>query len=151
MVDSGVIESRDGVLGIRANFNKRYITLAPIAGVVGLAINVKDPNQLLKGLGGEGITIALLKKGHPGLVIGDRHDPLSGSFMNGTVQGENVWIPITDILGGQTRVGFGWNMLMDCLAEGRAISLPALSIAASQGNVYIDDCVFLQLLYSLRL
>lgn len=133
MVDSGVIEVRDGVLGISATFNKRYITLAPVAGVVGLAINVKDPSGLLKGEGGEGITIALLKKGHPGLRIGDRHDPLVGSFMNGTVQGENVWIPMTDVLGGQTRIGFGWNMLMDCLAEGRAISLPALSVAAGQG------------------
>ena len=81
MRDSGVVEIQGGVLGVRASFKKRYITLAPIAGVVGLAFQVKDPNQLLKGVGSEGITIALLKKGHPGLRIGDRHDPLSGSFM----------------------------------------------------------------------
>lgn len=133
MRDAGVVEMKDGVLGVRTTFKKRYITLAPIAGVVGLAFNVKDPNGLLKGVGNEGITIALLKKGHPGLRIGDRHDPLSGSFMNGTVEGEDVFIPMTDLLGGQARAGFGWNMLMDCLAEGRAISLPALSVAAAKG------------------
>lgn len=133
MKDSGIVVMKDGVLGVSATFKKRYITLAPIAGVVGLAFNVKDPNGLLKGLGNEGITIALLKKGHEGLRIGDRHDPLSASFMNGTVEGENVFIPMTDLLGGQHRCGFGWNMLMDCLAEGRAISLPALSVAAAKG------------------
>ena len=133
MRDSGVVVEENGVLGIRATFDKRYITLAPIAGVVGLAFNLKDPNKLLKGVGHEGITIALLKKGHPGLRIGNRHDPLTASFMNGTVQGENVFIPMDDILGGQKRAGFGWNMLMDCLAEGRGISLPALSIASAKG------------------
>jgi alkylation response protein AidB-like acyl-CoA dehydrogenase len=112
MRDSGIVEVQNGVLGIRATFKKRYITLAPIAGVVGLAFNVKDPNGLLKGTGTEGITIALLKKGHPGLRTGDRHDPLSGSFMNGTVEGDNVFIPMSDLLGGQARAGFGWNMLM---------------------------------------
>ena len=87
----------------------------------------------MKGSGAPGITIALLKKGHPGLRIGDRHDPLTAAFMNGTVEGEDVFIPMTDLLGGQPRAGFGWNMLMDCLAEGRGISLPALSIAAARG------------------
>jgi len=65
--------------------------------------------------------------------IGDRHDPLMGAFMNGTVEGEDVFIPMTDLLGGQGKAGFGWNMLMDCLAEGRAISLPALSVSAAKG------------------
>jgi alkylation response protein AidB-like acyl-CoA dehydrogenase len=133
MRDLGVVVEENGVLGIRATFNKRYITLAPIAGVVGLAFKLTDPKGLLKGTGHEGITIALLKKGHPGLNIGHRHDPLTSSFMNGTVQGENVFIAMSDILGGQKRAGFGWNMLMDCLAEGRGISLPALSIASAKG------------------
>lgn len=133
MRDLGIVEVQNGVLGIRATFKKRYITLAPIAGIVGLAFNLKDPNGLLKGVGSEGITIALLQKGHPGLRIGDRHDPLSGAFMNGTVEGENVFIPMSDLLGGQARAGFGWNMLMDCLAEGRGVSLPALSVAAARG------------------
>jgi alkylation response protein AidB-like acyl-CoA dehydrogenase len=112
MRDTGTVELRNGVLGISTTFKKRYITLAPIAGVVGLAFTVKDPSKLLNGVGSEGITIALLKRGHPGLRIGDRHDPLTGSFMNGTVEGENVFIPMSDLLGGQARAGFGWNMLM---------------------------------------
>jgi len=133
MRDTGIVVEKDGVLGVRTTFKKRYITLAPIAGVVGLAFNLKDPQGLLKGTGSEGITIALLKRGHPGMRIGDRHDPLAASFMNGTVEGEDVFIPMSDLLGGQARSGFGWNMLMDCLAEGRAISLPSLSIAAAKG------------------
>ena len=132
MRDEGIVEEQGGVLGVRTTFKKRYITLAPVAGVVGLAFNLKDPNKLLQGVGAEGITIALLKKGHPGLRIGDRHDPLTAAFMNGTVEGEDVFIPMSDLLGGQERSGFGWNMLMDCLAEGRGISLPALSIAAAK-------------------
>ena len=133
MRDLGIVEEQGGVLGVRTTFKKRYITLAPIAGVVGLAFNLKDPKGLLKGTGSEGITIALLKRGHPGMRIGPRHDPLTASFMNGTVEGEDVFIPMTDLLGGQARAGFGWNMLMDCLAEGRGISLPALSVAAAKG------------------
>ena len=112
MRDTGIVEKRDGVLGVRTTFKKRYITLAPIAGVVGLAFNLKDPNGLLNGNGSEGITIALLQKGHPGMRIGNRHDPLSAAFMNGTVEGEDVFIPMSDLLGGQARAGFGWNMLM---------------------------------------
>lgn len=133
MRDTGIVCEVNGILGVKATFKKRYITLAPVAGVVGLAFNLKDPNGLLKGNGSEGITIALLKKNHPGLRIGNRHDPLSAAFMNGTVEGEEVFIPMTDLLGGQPRAGYGWNMLMDCLAEGRGISLPSLSVAAAKG------------------
>jgi len=133
MRDEGVVCMNNGVLGLNATFKKRYITLAPVAGVVGLAINLKDPNGLLKGVGDEGITIALLERSHPGLRMGPRHDPLGNAFMNGTVEGENVFIPMSAVLGGQTRCGFGWNMLMDCLAEGRGISLPALSTSAGKG------------------
>jgi alkylation response protein AidB-like acyl-CoA dehydrogenase len=132
MRDSGTVVRENGVLGVRANFKKRYITLAPIAGVVGLAFKLKDPQRLLAGVGTEGITVVLLERGHPGLRIGDRHDPVAQSFMNGTVEGENVFIPLDKIIGGQTRAGFGWNMLMDCLAEGRGVSLPAMSVAASK-------------------
>ena len=71
----------------------------------------------------------LLERDHEGLRMGPRHDPLAAFFMNGTVEGENVFIPMDKIIGGQKNAGFGWNMLMDCLAEGRAISLPAGSIA----------------------
>jgi len=128
----GEVVEQDGQLGIVASFNKRYITLAPIAGVVGLAFSLKDPNGLLKGTGHEGITIALLERDHPGLVMGPRHDPLVASFMNGTVTGQDVFIPMKSIIGGQTRCGFGWNMLMDCLAEGRSVSLPASAVGGAK-------------------
>ena len=128
----GEVVERDGKLGIVASFNKRYITLAPVAGVVGLAFQLKDPNKLLKGSGNEGITIALLERDHPGLNMGRRHDPLVASFMNGTVTGKDVFIPMDKIIGGQKRCGFGWNMLMDCLAEGRSVSLPASAVGGAK-------------------
>jgi acyl-CoA dehydrogenase len=128
----GEVVERDGVLGVVASFNKRYITLAPVAGCIGLAFNLKDPNGLLKGLGKEGITIALMQRDHPGLEMGRRHDPLQAGFMNGPVTGKDVFIPMEMMIGGQNRCGFGWNMLMDCLAEGRSVSLPASSVAAAK-------------------
>jgi acyl-CoA dehydrogenase len=135
MRDTAIVVEENGKLGVRATFKKRYITLAPVAGCVGLAVNLKDPNGLLKGKGKEGISIFLLKRELPGLRMGPRHDPLSAFFMNGTVEGESVWIPIDMLLGGQERAGYGWNMLMDCLAEGRAISLPAGAIAIGKLSV----------------
>jgi alkylation response protein AidB-like acyl-CoA dehydrogenase len=128
----GEVVERNGQLGIVASFNKRYITLAPVAGVVGVAFQLKDPKGLLKGVGNEGITIALLERDHPGLQMGKRHDPLVASFMNGPVVGKDVFIPMKSIIGGQERCGFGWNMLMDCLSEGRSISLPAGSVAGAK-------------------
>lgn len=128
----GEVVERNGQLGIVASFNKRYITLAPIAGVVGVAFHLKDPKGLLKGEGHEGITIALLERDHPNLEMGRRHDPLVASFMNGTVIGKDVFIPMKSIIGGQNRCGFGWNMLMDCLAEGRSVSLPASAVGAAK-------------------
>lgn len=128
----GEVVERNGQIGIVASFNKRYITLAPVAGVVGLAFYLKDPKGLLKGTGHEGITIALLERDHPGLQMGLRHDPLVASFMNGPVTGKDVFIPMKSIIGGQTRCGFGWNMLMDCLSEGRSVSLPASAVGASK-------------------
>lgn len=131
----GEVVERNGQLGIVASFNKRYITLAPVAGVVGLAFSLKDPKGLLKGSGHEGITIALLERDHPGLEMGPRHDPLVASFMNGTVKGKDVFIPMKSIVGGQARCGFGWNMLMDCLAEGRSVSLPASGVGAGKAAI----------------
>ena len=127
-----VVEERDGELGVRATFKKRYITLAPVAGVVGLGLNLSDPNNLLKGNGEEGFTVALLERHHEGLRMGPRHIPLSAAFMNGTVEGEDVWIPMTSILGGQEKCGYGWHMFVECLAEGRGVSLPAGSIGAAR-------------------
>lgn len=130
-----VVEERNGEIGIRANFKKRYITLAPIAGVVGLGINLSDPNNLLKGKGDTGFTVALLERNHPGLRMGPRHMPLNAAFMNGTVEGEDVWISMDNILGGQERCGYGWHMFVECLAEGRGVSLPAGSVGAGRGVV----------------
>ena len=128
----GIVEERDGVLGVRATFDKRYITLAPVAGVVGIGLDLKDPNGLLKGQGGEGFTVALLERGHEGLNMGPRHMPLNASFMNGTVTGKDVWIPMHSVLGGQQRCGFGWHMFVECLAEGRGVSLPAGAMGAAR-------------------
>jgi len=130
-----IVEERDGELGVVASFKKRYITLAPIAGVVGIGLNLKDPNGLLKGTGEEGFTVALLERDHAGLRMGPRHIPLSAAFMNGTVEGENVWVPMRSILGGQNRCGYGWHMFVECLAEGRGVSLPAGSIGAGRAVV----------------
>lgn len=127
-----VERNSQGELGVRATFKKRYITLAPIAGVVGLGLNLSDPSGLLAGNGNEGFTVALLERDHPGLRMGPRHMPLNAAFMNGTVEGEDVWIPMSMILGGQERCGFGWNMFVECLAEGRGVSLPAGSIGAAK-------------------
>lgn len=121
-----------GELGVRATFKKRYITLAPVAGVVGLGLNLSDPHNLLNGNGEEGFTVALLERAHDGLRMGPRHIPLSAAFMNGTVEGEDVWIPMSNILGGQERCGYGWHMFVECLAEGRGVSLPAGSIGAAR-------------------
>jgi len=120
-----VVEERNGELGVVASFKKRYITLAPVAGVIGLGLNLSDPQGLLKGQGAEGFTVALLERDHQGLKMGKRHMPLNAAFMNGTVEGDNVWIPMNNILGGQERCGFGWHMFVECLAEGRGVSLPA--------------------------
>lgn len=118
------------VLGIRLeNINKRYITLAPVATLVGLAFQLHDPDQLLGEAGKEGITCALLPHDHPGLEIGNRAYPLSQAFMNGTIRGKNLFIPIEWVIGGQKMAGEGWRMLVECLSIGRAISLPACGTA----------------------
>jgi len=130
-----VVEERNGELGVVASFKKRYITLAPVAGVVGLGLNLADPKGLLKGKGEDGFTVALLERDHPGLRMGPRHMPLNSAFMNGTVEGEEVWIPMDSILGGQEQCGNGWKMFVECLAEGRGVSLPAGSAGAGRAIV----------------
>ncbi len=129
---TGEVVLRDGKVGIIASFEKRYITLAPVAGLVGFAFMLRDPNNLLNGIGKAGITMAMLERDHEGLIMGDRHDPLSSALLNGTVVGENVFIPMNLVVGGQKCCGFGWNMLMDCLAKGRSVSLPASATAAGK-------------------
>lgn len=135
--DSGVVcyGEYEGaqVLGLRMNFSKRWITLAPIATVVGLAFKLYDPEGLLgdKNKTEYGITCALIPASHAGIKIGARHFPGS-PFMNGTVEGEDIFIPIDWIIGGQENAGKGWRMLMECLGVGRGISLPALATAAGE-------------------
>lgn len=135
--DSGVVcyGEYEGaqVLGLRMNFSKRWITLAPIATVVGLAFKLYDPEGLLgdKNKTEYGITCALIPANHTGVKIGARHYPGS-PFMNGTVEGKDVFIPIDWIIGGQENAGKGWRMLMECLGVGRGISLPALATAAGE-------------------
>lgn len=127
VVCHGEFEGRKDVLGIRLNWDKRYITLGPVATVLGLAFKLYDPNQLLSEQEDRGITLALIPTNTPGITIGNRHFPLNAVFQNGPNQGCNVFIPMDWIIGGQKQIGRGWSMLMECLADGRSISLPALS------------------------
>lgn len=120
------------VLGVNVTFNKRYITLAPVATVVGLAFKIYDPENLVGDEEDLGITCALLPRDTEGLEIGNRHNPMGIPFPNGTVKGKDVFIPMDYIIGGQEGLGKGWRMLMECLAAGRGISLPSLSVAATK-------------------
>jgi acyl-CoA dehydrogenase len=120
------------VLGINLTFNKRYITLAPVATVVGLAFRLYDPDHLLGEKEDIGITCALLPRSTPGLIIGNRHDPMGVPFQNGPVKGKDVFVPLDFIIGGQAYAGQGWRMLMEALAAGRGISLPSLSVGAAE-------------------
>ncbi|MBT8447742.1 MAG: acyl-CoA dehydrogenase family protein, partial [Gammaproteobacteria bacterium] len=115
------------VLGIRANWEKRYITLGPVATLLGLAIRVEDPDGLLAGTGQPGITVALVPTDLAGIDIGRRHSAGRQAFQNGPNSGTDVFIPMDMLIGGQARCGEGWRMLMNCLAAGRAVSLPASS------------------------
>lgn len=114
------------VLGIRLSWNKRYITLAPVATVLGLAFKLSDPDGLIGDSKELGITCALIPTSHEGVDIGERHNPLNMAFMNGPTRGEDVFIPMDWVIGGQDYVGKGWRMLVECLSAGRGISLPAL-------------------------
>ncbi|NOR43075.1 MAG: acyl-CoA dehydrogenase, partial [Gammaproteobacteria bacterium] len=137
MPDTGVVcygsyEGKDNVLGVRLNWAKRYITLAPIATLLGIAFKLYDPEHLLSDVEERGITLALIKRETEGVEIGKRHFPASHAFMNGPIRGKDVFIPLESIIGGADYVGKGWSMLMECLGDGRAISLPALGTAAGK-------------------
>ena len=136
MRDIGVVargqhEGRD-TLGIRLNWDKRYITLAPKATLLGLAFRLFDPDNHLGRGEDVGITLALIPTDHPGVEIGRRHLPGGTGFPNGPTRGRDVFVPLDWIIGGQERAGQGWRMLMSCLAAGRSISLPATSAAAAK-------------------
>ncbi|HUV99930.1 MAG TPA: acyl-CoA dehydrogenase [Gallionella sp.] len=128
IVCHGDFGGRQNVLGMRLTWEKRYITLAPAATLLGLAFKLYDPERLLGGETSRGITLALIPTDTPGVQIGRRHFPLNSAFLNGPTQGRDVFIPMEYIIGGTSRVGQGWRMLMECLAAGRSISLPASSI-----------------------
>ncbi len=120
------------VLGIRLDFDKRYITLAPIATLIGLAFHLYDPDGLLGDKKDIGMTCAYLPANFAGIDIGERHQPLNLSFMNGPIVGRDVFIPMSFVFGGVDRCGHGWKMLLECLSLGRGISLPALASAATK-------------------
>ncbi|WP_189427278.1 acyl-CoA dehydrogenase [Devosia pacifica] len=125
VVTKGTYEGEE-VLGVRLTWDKRYITLAPIATLIGLAFDLHDPDNLL-GKGRDiGITLALIPHDHPGVEVGRRHFPARQAFMNGPVRGTDVFIPLDFLIGGTDHAGQGWRMLMECLSTGRAISLPAI-------------------------
>ena len=135
MIDSGVVchgrfEGRE-VLGIRLNWHKRYITLGPIATVLGLAFKLHDPDHLIGDRDDIGITLALVPTHLPGVSIGRRHLPAMHVFQNGPNWGHDVFIPMDHVIGGVEQVGKGWKMLMSALAAGRGISLPSLSAAGA--------------------
>lgn len=113
------------IIGIKLNWDKRYITMAPIATVLGLAFQCYDPEHLLGDTATLGITCALIPTNLPGIQIGRRHLPASICFQNGPTQGKDVFIPLDYLIGGPDMLGQGWRMLMECLSCGRAISLPA--------------------------
>ncbi len=123
------------VIGMRLNFNKRYITLAPIATLVGLAFRLKDPDHLIGEIDDYGITCALLPRETEGLNIGRRHLPVGDAFLNGPLQGEDVFVPLDYIIGGQEMAGKGWRMLVNCLSVGRCITLPTGGAAFSKRAV----------------
>ena len=131
VVRRGTYEGKD-VLGIRLTFNKRYITLAPVATVIGLSFRLYDPDHLLGDTEDRGITCALIPRDTPGVVIGNRHDPMGVPFQNGPVSGEDVFVPVDYVIGGLDGVGHGWRMLMESLSAGRSVSLPALSVGAAE-------------------
>lgn len=120
------------VVGIRLNWRKRYITLGPVATLIGLAFRLKDPDGLLGATTDLGITCALIPATLAGIDIGDRHDPMGVPFQNGPNYGRNVFVPLEAIIGGPAMAGQGWRMLMESLAAGRSISLPALAVASAQ-------------------
>lgn len=128
VVCHGEFAGQKDVLGIRLTWEKRYITLAPVATLLGLAFKLYDPERLLGGETNRGITLALIPTDTPGVNIGRRHFPLNSAFLNGPTDGTDVFIPMEYIIGGTSRIGQGWRMLMECLAAGRSISLPASSI-----------------------
>jgi len=123
------------VLGLKLTFDKRYITLAPVATVIGLAFRMYDPEHLLGEKEDLGISLALLPRSTPGLEVGRRHLPMNIPFQNGPVRGKDVFVPLSTLIGGPHMAGQGWRMLVECLSVGRAISLPSNATGAMRAAV----------------
>lgn len=119
-------------LGLRVTWNKRYITLAPVATIIGLAIKVYDPDELLGEDSTVGVTCVMIPHDLPGVNSGARHLPMNTVFMNGPTWGTDVFIPMSQVIGGQDMLGKGWTMLLECLSIGRSVSLPALATGAGK-------------------
>ncbi|MDH5822830.1 acyl-CoA dehydrogenase [Luteimonas sp. RD2P54] len=113
------------VVGVRLTFDKRYITLAPVATLIGLAFRMYDPDGILGEKKDIGITLALVPRETPGVEIGRRHFPLNSTFQNGPIRGKDVFIPLSQLIGGEAYAGKGWQMLVECLSIGRSITLPS--------------------------
>ncbi len=140
LVDTGVVcrgtyEGKE-VIGIRLNWDKRYITLAPIATVIGLAFKLYDPEHLIGDQDEHGITAALIPKDLPGVEIGRRHFPINIPFQNGPTRGKDVFVPIDFIIGGPKNAGIGWRMLVQQLAAGRGIVLPSNALGGAMTAIY---------------
>ncbi|HMB43159.1 MAG TPA: acyl-CoA dehydrogenase family protein, partial [Luteimonas sp.] len=120
------------VVGVRLNFDKRYITLAPVATIIGLAFRMYDPDGLIGDKKDIGITLALVPRGTAGMDIGRRHFPLNCAFQNGPIHGKDVFLPLSQLIGGEDYAGQGWRMLVECLSIGRSITLPSTSSGASK-------------------
>ncbi|MFQ5608878.1 MAG: acyl-CoA dehydrogenase [Woeseiaceae bacterium] len=140
LVDSGVVckgkWQGKTITGIRLNWDKRYITLAPVATVLGLAFKLYDPDHLIGDQDEYGITAALIPTDTPGVVHGRRHYPLTVAFQNGPTSGKDVFVPLDYIIGGAEMAGKGWKMLVELLSVGRAITLPSSACGGGQGATY---------------
>ena len=129
-IDEGFVEKVNDKLKIKITLNKRYITLAPISNLIGIAFKLNDPNNLL-GNGKNGITLALIENNQPGLLLETYHNPNNAGFPNGTIKGD-IFIDPEQVIGGKDKIGEGWKMLMECLAVGRGVSLPATANGSSK-------------------
>lgn len=140
IIDSGVIckgtWNGEEIIGIKLNWNKRYITLAPVATILGLAFKLYDPEKLIGEIEDYGITAALIPTNLDGVTIGRRHLPMNVPFQNGPTSGNDVFVPIDFIIGGKKMAGKGWKMLVECLSVGRAITLPSTATGGGQAASY---------------
>ena len=140
ITDTGIVcrgeYEGEEIIGILLNWDKRYITLAPIATVIGLAFKLYDPDHLIGDLDEYGITAALIPATLPGIEIGRRHFPINIPFQNGPIRGKDVFVPLDSIIGGQKMAGLGWRMLVQQLSVGRSIALPSNALGGALAAVY---------------